>query len=121
MTLQELYDFLKGDCSDACRRLMNEKMVAHFVLMFPNDPTMQNLRNAVSAADIEKSFRAAHTLKGVAGNLGLTQLYNVAVELTEQLRPRLETADPKLFDAVEKEYQRTVKAIWEFGADKPGA
>ncbi|MDO5321948.1 MAG: Hpt domain-containing protein [Bacteroidia bacterium] len=114
MTVQELYENLHGDFQEACKRLLNEKMVANFVLKFPTDPSMQQLRDAVAASDIESSFRAIHTLKSVSGVLSLTQLYKVAWDLTEQLRPRLDQADQGLLELVEKEYALTVAAIKEF-------
>jgi len=116
MTLQECYAKLGGDYEGACKRLMNEKMLARFLQKFPDDPSMQLLLDAVKAENIETSFRSVHTLKGVAGNLGLTALFNVAVNLTEQLRPREQQADPELLDAVVKEYQKTMEALSELFA-----
>lgn len=118
MTVQDLYNNLQGDFQEACKRLLNEKMVTNFVLKFPTDPSMKQLRDAVAAYDIESSFRAIHTLKSVSGVLSLTQLYKVAWDLTEQLRPRLYQADPALLELVEKEYARTVDAISEFAKNQ---
>lgn len=118
MTVEELYDNLNGDFQEACKRLLNEKMVANFVLKFPTDPSMKQLRDAVAAHDIESSFRAIHTLKSVSGVLSLTRLYKVAWDLTEQLRSRLDPADPALLELVEKEYARTIKAINEFAENQ---
>ena len=114
MTIQECYDQLHGDLKDACSRLLNETMVTKFVLKFPSDPSMEQLREAVKAKDIEVSFRAVHTLKGVAANLSFTQLFHSAVDLTEQLRPRQEQADPELLEALEEEYKRTLDILAEF-------
>lgn len=111
MKLTELYQQLNGDYADACRRLLSEKMVARFVIKFPDDPSMQNLRDAVAAGDIESSFRAVHTLKGVSGILAFTSLYQAAWNLTEQLRPRLDQADPELLAKVEDEYANTLAAL----------
>lgn len=111
MTVPELYATLNADYADACKRMISGDVVARFVRKFPADPSMQMLRDAVAAGDIEASFRAVHTLKGVSGTLGLTQLFQASIALTEQLRPRLETADITLFEAVDAEYQRTIDAI----------
>lgn len=116
MNVKELYEYLQGDYADACKRLMNEGMVVRFVQRFPTDPSMQQLRTAVAEQDIESSFRAVHTLKSVSGILSLTQLYQAAWNLTEQLRPRQEQADKDLLAAVEAEYERTISAINEFAA-----
>ena len=116
MTVRELYDKLGADYADACKRLMNEGMVVRFVQRFPTDPSMQLLRQAVADEDIETSFRAIHTLKSVSGILCLTQLYQAAWNLTEQLRPRQEQADKELLAVVEAEYEKTIAAINEFAA-----
>lgn len=118
MKLNELYEKLNGDYNDACKRLINEKMVTRFVLKFPDDPSVQQLRDAVAAKDIETSFRAVHTLKGLAGVLGFSQLYKAAWDLTEQLRPRLDQADPKLLETVENEYMLCINSIKEFAASQ---
>ena len=114
MTLRELYSKLHGNYNEACQRLINETMASRFVIKFLNDSSMQNLRNAVAAGDIEKSFRSVHTLKGVSANLAFTDLYNTAWTLTEHLRSRQQTADPVMLEALEKEYARTVALIEEF-------
>lgn len=118
MKVQELYEKLNGNYEEACKRLINEKMVANFVLKFPSDPSMQQLRDAVAAKDIETSFRAIHTLKSLAGVLSFTQLYKAAWDLTEQLRPRLDQADTNLLALVEEEYTACIAAIKEFAENQ---
>ena len=65
MTIQECYTKLKGNYEDAVRRLSSDNLIERFMLMFPKDTTMQALRAAVAEGNIEESFRAAHTLKGL--------------------------------------------------------
>lgn len=117
MTIEELYTTLNADFEDACRRLINKDIVCLFVKKFPTDPSMQNFRDAVAAGDIETSFRSVHTLKGLAGNLGFTKLYQAAWNLTEQLRPRLDQANPEMAQALEEEYARTMAALHEYMGD----
>ncbi len=118
MTLKECYEKLGGDYEGACKRLINEKLLLRFLQKFPEDPSMQLLRDAVNKEDIENSFRSVHTLKGVSGNLGLTVLYNAAVNLTEQLRPRRETADMDLLNALVEEYDRTISVLNELYSEE---
>ena len=117
MTIQDVYIELQGDYEDARKRLMNEPMVVRFVKKFPTDPSMQQLRDAVKEKDIETSFRAVHTLKSVSGVLGFTKLFEACVTLTEQLRPRLDYADPDLLAVIEKEYTRTIGVLCRFIAE----
>lgn len=44
------------------------------------------MKEAVEAGDLKSAFEAAHGLKGVLGNLSLTQRYDPVAEITELLR-----------------------------------
>lgn len=50
------------------------------------DPYFALLGERLEAGDIRGAFDAAHTLKGVFANVGLTPLYNKTVEIVEPLR-----------------------------------
>ena len=65
---------------------------------------------------VEEAFRAAHTLKGVAQNLGFTPLYEATATLTEVLRAGNLPEDDNMMNAVAKEYERTVAAIEQLNA-----
>lgn len=111
MNTQEVYSQLHGNYKDAKSRLMTDKLIEKFLLKFLNDPTYQQLLDAVAANNIEESFRAAHTLKGVAANLGFTELKQNASALTEQLRDRQNTADEQLLSAVSASYKLVIDTI----------
>lgn len=111
MNTQEVYTQLHGSYNDAKSRLMTDKLIEKFLLKFFNDPTYQQLLDAVAASNIEESFRAAHTLKGVAANLGFTELQQNASALTEQLRDRQNTADEQLLSAVTASYELVIDTI----------
>ena len=113
MTTKEFYDAIGANYNEALSRLMSEGLVSRFVKKFPTDPTMQALRSAIAEGKIEESFRAVHTLKGVAGNLAFTKMYQAAWNLTEQLRPRRDQADPALMEILEAEYAKTIAKIEE--------
>lgn len=53
---------------------------------FVEDDSFAQLRRAVEAADSKRAFEAAHTLKGTAGNMGLTPIYQLLCETVEELR-----------------------------------
>ena len=118
MTLKECYDRMNGSYEDAKLRLMMDSMVERFMLKFLEDDTMANLRAAVTEKNIPDSFRAAHTLKGVAANLAFTELQAKASALTEQLRPQTAQADVLLLADVEKAYARVVDTINAYKAEK---
>ena len=59
---------------------------------------------------------AAHTLKGVAQNLGFTPLYETAAAITEVLRTGNLPDGESMMNAVTKEYERTIAAIVQLDA-----
>lgn len=111
MEIQEIYTALHGNYTDAKIRLMNDRLIEKFLRKFLDDKTMSELLSAVEAGDRELSFRAAHTLKGVASNMAFTELTKSASDLTEQLRPRDNDADPALLNAVKDSYKLVVDTI----------
>ena len=80
MTLQEFYDRIGGDYKATISRLPSEALIKKFVLKYPGDPSFNQLKDALAAQDWELAFRASHTLKGVAQNLGMDRLYKTAAK-----------------------------------------
>lgn len=104
-----------ADMDGAMNRLMNdEKLYATCFNYFMEDPSFAALGEALRAKDYAAAFEAAHALKGVAGNLGLTQLYQLSGQLVEPLRHgRPESADlERLYDTLTKE-RDSLKALTE--------
>lgn len=116
MTLQEFYAQIGGNYADTVRRLCNESLVLRFVKKYPDNPSIDELCAAVDQADWETAFRAVHTLKGVAQNLGFDRLYAVSVPLTEAMRGGKPLTDPALLTAVKDVHQETVAAILQLDA-----
>lgn len=113
MNLPEFYAAIGAEMKDVLRRLGSEGLIQKYLLKLPNDPTYVLLTNAMQKKDYEQAFRAAHTLKGIALNLGLTPLHEVSQELMELLRngsPDLETADV-LLQQVSDVYQSILAKI----------
>ena len=113
MTLLEFYAQVGGDYVDAERRLMKEERIIKYLKLLAQDTTMSDLKEAVATGNREKAFRAAHTLKGITGNLALTRFATAASALCEQLRPLKEDADPALLAATEEAYNCFMKALEE--------
>ena len=120
MTIEERYALMQGDYADAKRRLMKDERIEKYLGIFLKDQTMQQLDNAVKAypdstqpveQQRETIFRAAHTLKGVAANLALTNLAHAASELTEQMRDLQSDPSVQLMDDVRKAYDTVVAAL----------
>ena len=76
-----------ADMDGAMNRLMNdEALYATCFNYFMEDPSFAALGEALRTKDYTAAFEASHALKGVAGNLGLTQLYQLSSQLVEPLR-----------------------------------
>ena len=50
------------------------------------DPAFEQLGKALEDKKIKEAFDAAHTLKGIILNLGITPLYEIIVHIVEPLR-----------------------------------
>ena len=111
MTLESFYAAVGGNYADTLRRLYSEALVRKFVLKYQQDGTFAELQAAHAAADWETAFRAAHTLKGIALNLGFERLYTAAAALTEALRGPRALTDEALYDAVAREHAALLEAI----------
>lgn len=113
MTLHEFYTAVGGSCDDVIARLRSEAFTEKFLRMIPQDGSMPLLRQAAAAGDAETAFRAVHTLKGIALNLGLASLAAACGAMTEALRGRssLPAETDDLLRAVEQEYQKVCRAL----------
>lgn len=87
MTLQELYQSIGGDYEQAMRILRMDKLLDKHIRKFTKNNLVENLLAAGESMDPTALFEAAHALKGVSANLGLTALSNAASEITEEFRP----------------------------------
>jgi HPt (histidine-containing phosphotransfer) domain-containing protein len=50
------------------------------------DENFEMLGEAVKENDVTKAFEAAHSLKGTLGNMGLTPMYEIIIQIVEPLR-----------------------------------
>lgn len=103
-TLQEFCQISGIDWTATLDRFMNnENLYEKILLKFPNDPSFHELKEKIAEGDAQASFMYAHTLKGVAGNLGLTRLFQLASQLTDELRNgHIENASPLMKDLTEQ-------------------
>ena len=116
MTLEECYTAIGGDYADVIGRLRSERLVQKFVLKFLDDKSYDLLRSSLETQDYQEAFRAAHTMKGVCGNLAFNTLLESSEALTEALRDGKppQSGEEALIQRVTEDYQRTVQAIQAF-------
>jgi len=68
-------------------RLMNNgKLYAKLLTKFKTDTNLDNLLSFIDTQEWEKAQAAAHTVKGIAANLSLIELFNQALDVETQLK-----------------------------------
>lgn len=72
MTLDQFYRAVGGTAAETAPRLGGADATRRFLRLFPLDDSFPQLSEALGRGDAQTAFRAAHTLKGVAANLGLS-------------------------------------------------
>lgn len=114
MTIIECYEKMGGDYEDVISRLRKEDFVKKFIKKFPDDPSYNELVENMEKEDVEVSFRAAHTLKGVCQNLGLERLFISSNDVTEALRGGDMNTAKELLPKVIEDYKVTIDVVNEF-------
>jgi HPt (histidine-containing phosphotransfer) domain-containing protein len=84
-------------------------------------PRMDRLRNAWAAGNIEEVHRAAHSLKGSAGNIGANAFFAVCKDLDEKSRSGDTGAIGPLVEAMGVEYGRVQVEIARLIGSSPQA
>lgn len=86
MELRNFYIELGEDYDNVLACLGNEDLIKKVLRMLPKDENMKHLGEAFEEKNYEKAFRCAHTLKGVAANLGLIRFSKLSGDLADILR-----------------------------------
>jgi HPt (histidine-containing phosphotransfer) domain-containing protein len=111
MNVKECYEQIRGDYEDVKRRFLTDVRIRRFVLLFLKDTSMRELLTAMEEGDFEAAFRAAHSLKGVCLNLGLSGLYEPVNRMTEALRAKNREKASQIQPEVQKEYDLTCECL----------
>lgn len=111
MDLRECYESLGGSYEETLNRMFSETLVRKFLLKFPEDDTFEKLKKSFYANEDGSAFDAAHTLKGVALNLGLGDLARSVSALTELLRGGRKDGAEEAMQNVERDYAAAIGAI----------
>lgn len=114
MNLEACYNKIGANYRDLVQRLGSQDFAELFAKKFLDDDSFANLEKALADENAEDAFRAVHTLKGVAQNLSLDNLYKVSFTLTENLRGlKINAETQPLFAEVKREYDLTIAALKE--------
>jgi len=95
------------DVAEGVKRVMNNtKLFVKLLVKFKDDKNLAELENALAAGDLQKAQASAHTLKGLAANLSLTELYKQSLELETQIKAG--SVNPEQVEIVKKTYAKTL-------------
>ena len=85
ITIEKLNRF-GADTEDGLARCCgSEALYLRLVKMAAHEKSFDKLTRAANEKNYKEAFEAAHSLKGVLGNLSLTPLYDKVCEITELL------------------------------------
>lgn len=112
MDIEQFYASIGADSTEVISRLAGSTaLVERFLIKFRDDGSFSELKTALDAGDTKTAFRAAHTLKGVCANLGLTRLLEQSSSVTELLRAGSLEEARQAFPALASEYECVINAL----------
>lgn len=111
MTIDKLKNY-GADFEGALKRFVDDaEFYCACLVEIKDDKNFNILENAINTKDYVLAFDAAHTLKGVTGNLGLTPLYISVCALVESLRVKEYGHIDMEYETVSRQYAELKKLI----------
>jgi HPt (histidine-containing phosphotransfer) domain-containing protein len=89
----------------------NANLYIKLLNKFKADPNLAALLAAVQEADYEKAQGLVHTIKGIAANLSLMELYKQSIEFESQIKNK--AVGPGVPEAFKACFEETIKNIDE--------
>ena len=106
MNVKEFYISINGDYQRALSIMMNDSLIERMITKFMSNNAYQDIVNAYENKDYASIFPLAHTFKGVAGNLALIELFEIASIITEATRNEATPNLDKEIETLKERYQR---------------
>ena len=104
------------DVDEALERFMgSEAMLTRFLKKFPVDQGFASLAAALEAGDHEGAVNAAHTLKGLCGNLSIKPLFAGFDRQVALMRAGDWDGAAAMMPGLTQDYHRAVEAILALG------
>ena len=113
MTVKECYEAFGGNYDEVMSRLRTDERVARFLQKVVEDGSYKLLTDSIATNNVDEAFRAAHTLKGVCGNLSITKFGESSSALCEYLREKrvIDDAVMTMLEKVKADYELTINSI----------
>ena len=98
------------NADEGSKRVMNNtKLYTRLLVKFKDDPSMAQVESALDSGDLESARGSVHTLKGLAANLSLIELFNQSLEMETQIKTN--ALKPDQIGVLKNVYTRTVEEI----------
>lgn len=116
MTLEELYQMIDADYQQAIRVLRMDKLLDKHIRKLISGGVIDSLLEVEDNMDPKELFERSHAVKGIAANLGLTKIAELASVISEEFRPgnprRMSDEEVHAtFDSIRALYAKTVEGI----------
>jgi HPt (histidine-containing phosphotransfer) domain-containing protein len=93
------------------RVVNNTKLYVRLLTKFRTDTRLDELCAQLEAGDYEKAQMSAHTIKGIAANLSLIELFEKIRDLESQIKEK--ALQPGALDTVKTVFDETLKKVDE--------
>jgi HPt (histidine-containing phosphotransfer) domain-containing protein len=98
------------DTAEGIKRVMNNAGLYNTLLAkFKAGTSLDEILGFLNAGNYESAQIAAHTIKGVAANLSLTEFFKQILELETQIKAR--SVNLEQIDLVKRTFDETIKSI----------
>lgn len=91
----------------------NDALYLKFLIKFLQDDNFNQLGPALQKQDYQAALNAAHTLKGVAGNLGMKNLYLACSDMVQEIRNEQTENCQTTYETIKNAYEEVTKTISE--------
>ena len=109
------------DVDNTVKRFMgNETLYLKFLNKFQTDQSVASIQQYITEQNTEEAFKSAHTLKGVAANLGLDPIARCASDIVELFRGRTQFSevDADRLNALNEELKTAYEALMKLLAEQ---
>ncbi len=114
MDLNEFAEAAGMDLNEVLERFSgNRALLVRMIKKFPGDTAFTELSSAMGTRNYKAASEAAHSLKGLAGNLGFNSLFALAGRMNRQGKAGDYSDFESLFSELKPDYERIVEAIRE--------
>lgn len=112
MTIEAILIQAGSDVDTVLKRFGDNKaLLERFMKKFISDENFHQLEKAVADKDYKAIEMTAHTLKGLAANLGFTALSNQCAEIVADIRESKFDRLDSLMEKASEEYKKIIDLI----------